>query len=64
MIGIDVYDAIVAAGFGVALNVGVTASALYLRQRRRSQSRDERGADPAGSPVDDWMGSTGNAGAR
>jgi hypothetical protein len=59
MIGIDVYDAIVAAGFGVALNVGVTASAIYLRQRMPSQSRDGRGADPTGSQLDDWMGSTG-----
>jgi hypothetical protein len=64
MIGIDVYDAIIAAGFGVALNLGVTASALYLRRRRPTPSRDGRGADAAGSRLDDWMGSTGNAGAR
>jgi hypothetical protein len=55
MIGIDVYDAIVAAGFGVALNLGVTASAIYLRQRRLSQSRDARGADATGSRLDEWM---------
>jgi hypothetical protein len=59
MIGIDVYDAIVAAGFGVALNVGVTASAIYLRQRRPKRSRDGRGPDAAGSQLDEWMGSTG-----
>lgn len=59
MIGIDVYDAIIAAGFGVALNVGVTASAIYLRQRMPSRSHDGRGADPAGSRLDNWMASTG-----
>jgi hypothetical protein len=59
MIGIDVYDAIVAAGFGVALNLGVTASAIYLRQRRQSQSRDARGADAAGSRLDEWMAPAG-----
>ncbi len=59
MIGIDVYDAIVAAGFGVALNVGVTASAIYLRQRTPSQSRDVRGADPTPSRLDNWTVSTG-----
>jgi hypothetical protein len=59
MIGIDVYDAIVAAGFGVALNVGVTASAIYLRRRMPSRSHDERGGDPAGSRLDNWMRSTG-----
>jgi hypothetical protein len=64
MIGIDVYDAIAAAGFGVALNVGVTASAVYLRQRRLRQIRDGRGADSTGTPLDDWLRSTGNAGAR
>jgi hypothetical protein len=56
MIGIDVYDAIVAAGFGVALNVGVTASAIYLRQRTPSQSCDVRGADPTPSRLDGWTG--------
>ena len=59
MIGIDVYDAIVAAGFGVALNVGVTASAIYLRRRMPTGSHGERGAEPAGSRLDKWMGSTG-----
>jgi hypothetical protein len=59
MIGIDVYDAIVAAGFGVALNVGMAASAIYFRQRIRSGSSDGRRADPAGSRLDEWMGSTG-----
>ncbi len=59
MIGIDVYDAIVAAGFGVALNLGVTASAIYLRQRGPRQSRDARGADPTGSQLDEWMAPAG-----
>jgi hypothetical protein len=33
VIGIDVHAAIVAASLGVALNVGVTAIAVYLRRR-------------------------------
>jgi hypothetical protein len=33
VIGIDVHAAIVAASLGVALNLGVTAIAVYLRRR-------------------------------
>jgi hypothetical protein len=33
VIGIDVHAAIVAASLGIALNLGVTAIAVYLRRR-------------------------------
>ena len=33
VVGIDVHAAILAASFGVALNLGVTAIAVYLKRR-------------------------------
>jgi hypothetical protein len=33
VIGIDVHAAVLAASLGVALNLGVTAIAVYLRRR-------------------------------